>query len=461
MRSRMMRVVSIVVLLLTVVTAFSACATPAAPTAAPATKAPEVTKAPEMKVGELEVGVLWEEGTWFNMVKEIGDAMEKDYPGTKVIYTFNNTAASAATQARALAGDPLDVDLWFNNQDPSTRVWVDDGHVLDLTAAMNKKRADGTTWKDDFHPVFLTGALYKDKIWGAPEQVYIMLLHYNKKLFDKWGKKPPATWDELLELCEWIKQNGEGVAPIAQTGQVDYYVGLWWNYLTQRIVGGDKVMEYLYGDTNQLMVDDPGYLRAAQEMNKLVTNGYLMDGWAGTDFTTVQVYFFQERAAMILMGSWLMTEMKDSIPAGYELAVAPFPTVADGKGDQKALFGAAWPWSVAAKSNVPDLATEYLRRFTSNELSARRAKELGAVSPNANVPAPPGIGGLEAVLKDAATAEMIFYHYGVHAAAYGLPAAWFAPIMEMWMGKRTPEDAIKQIDTNILAVRAQRKAGAK
>jgi len=452
------KIVSIVVLLVLLTSVLAACQPAAEPT-----KAPEPTKAaepaePKIEPGELEVGVLWEEGTWYDIVQEIGNSMEKDFPGTKVIYTFNNTGARPAVDSRTLAGDPLGIDAVFDSQDPQSWDWVDNGHVLDITAAMNEKRADGTTWKDDFHPVFLTDSLYKDKIWGAPEQVYIMLLHYNAKMFEEWGKEPPATWDELLELSEWIKNNGDGVAPIAVTGQVDYYVGLWWNYLTQRFLGTEKVMEYLWEDTDMMAADDPGFLQAAQEMNKLVENGYLLDGWEGTDFTTTQVFFFQDRAAMILMGSWLMTEMKESIPEGYKMGVSAFPSVAGGKGDQMALFGAARPWSVMAKADTPELATEYLRRFTSDEISARRAEALGAVSPNANVAAPPGINGLEDVLKDAATAEMIYYHYGTVGGPYGIQAAWFTPIVEMWLGQITPEEAVAKIDANMTQVREQRKS---
>lgn len=415
---------------------------------------------PMIEPGELEVGVLWEEGTWFDIVKEIGDSMIKDFPGTEIIYTFNNTAALPAIEARTLAGDPLDVHILFDSMDPRLHQWVDDGHVLDITDAMNEVRDDGTMWKDDFLPIFLTPSTYKSSIWGAPEQVYIWLVHYNKKMFDDWGKTPPTTWAEMLDLCEWIKTNGNGVAPIALTGQVDFYVGMWWDYLTQRYVGTDKVREYLYGDTDAKLVDDPGYLKAAQEMNKLFENEYLVEGWEATDFTTVQIYFFQEKAAMILMGSWLMTEMKDSIPEGFELAVAPFPQVDGGKGSQDALFGAARPWNVMAKSDVPELATEYLRRFTSKEISTKRSELLGAVSPCQGVPAPQGIGGISEVMENASNAEFIYYNYGVVGGEFGIQAAWYTPIVEMCMGKLTPEEALSKIDKNFEAIRSQRKEAA-
>jgi raffinose/stachyose/melibiose transport system substrate-binding protein len=193
-------------------------------------------------------------------------------------------------------------------------------------------------------------------------------------------------------------------------------------------------------------------------MTKPKDNGYLIDGWEGTDFTTNQVYFFQGKAAMILMGSWLATEMKDSIPEGFQLAVAPFPTVADGKGKQDAIFGRALSWNVPAKTDVPDLAVEFLRRFTSNETAQKRVNELDAVSPNLGVTPPPGIIGIDQVLQNAKTAEFILYNYGVNTAKYGLAAAWYDPIVEMWKGNLTPEQALAKIDENMASVRAQRAA---
>lgn len=442
-----------VTLLLTLLVALLPACQPAAPTEEPAK--PNTS---QIKPGPLEVGVLWEEGSpSFSFVKAIGDSLEKDYPGTKITYTFNNTAARPAIEARMLAGNPLDIDFIYEGMDPNSYEWVEKGNLLDLTNAMTTPRADGTAWKDDFNPLFLPSMKYKDKFYGASEQVFIWLLHYNKQMFDKWGLQPPKTWDELLQVSDKIKKNGEGIAPIAVTGQYNGYVGMWFDSLAQRYVGSEKVMEYLYGDTNMKLTDDPGFLKAAQEMKKLKDNGYLIDGWEATDFTTTQVYFFQGKAAMILMGSWLMTEMKDSIPEGFQLAVAPFPTVADGKGRQDALFGRALSWSVPAKSKNPELAIEFLRRFTSKETSTKRAAELGAVSPLLGVPAPTGINGIDKVLDNAKTAEFILYGYGVESAKFGLQAAWYDPMVEMWLGKLTPDEMLAKIDANLASIRQQRK----
>jgi raffinose/stachyose/melibiose transport system substrate-binding protein len=462
MQPKFTKIVTLLLLVTLLLSALAACAPATAEVTEEATEPPaaEPTQPPAepaIKPGKLEVGVLWEEGSpSYDFVKAIGDSLIADYPGTEVIYTFNNTAARPAIEARMLAGDPLDIDFIFEGMDPNTYDWVTGGNILDISAAMNEPRADGTAWKDDFNPLFYPSMQYEDKFYGAPEQVFIWLLHYNKKMFDEWGVQPPASWDDLLALCETIKT--KGVAPIAVTGQVNFYVGMWTDSLFQRIAGTDKVMEYLYGDTDMKIADDPDFLKALQEMMKLKDNGCLIEGWEGTDFTTNQVYFFQDKAAMILMGSWLVTEMKDSIPEGFQLAVAPFPTVADGKGNQDAIFGRALSWNVPAKTDVPDLAIEFLRRFTSNETAQKRADELGAVSPNVGVTPPPGIIGIDQVLEDAQTAEFILYNYGSVGAKFGLMDAWYNPVVDMWKGTLTPEEALAKIDENMTSVRAQRAA---
>ncbi len=475
MRTKAMKLFTLFILMLLIISVLSACGSSEEPVAEePAAEEPVAEEpvaeepvaeepapeeaAPAIEPGELEVGVLWEEGSpSFDLVKSIGDSLEADFPGTKVIYTFNNTAARPQIETRMMAGDPLDIDFIFEGMDPNSFSWVEDGHIMDITAALEADRGDGTAWKDDFNPLFYPSMMYNDKFYGVPEQVFIWALHYNKGMFDEWGLEPPTTWDELIAVSDQIvEKSGGEVAPIAISGQVNFYVGMWFDSLAQRYCGSEKVMEYLYGDSGTMLADDPCFLQAAEETNRLMENGYLIDGWEGTDFTTTQVFFFQDRAAMILMGSWLMTEMKDSIPEGFELGVVPFVTTEGGEGDQTAVFGRALSWNIPEKSDVPELAIEFMRRFTSDEVANQRVSELGAISPNVNVPPPSAISGADELLANAETAEFILYNYGVNSAKFGLASAWYDPMVEMWLGDLTPAEALAKIDANVAAVREQR-----
>jgi raffinose/stachyose/melibiose transport system substrate-binding protein len=459
MGARMRKAISVVMLVVLVVSSLVACGTPTAapePTKGPVVEPTSVPEPTEVTIqpGNLEVGVGWTEGTAFDLVKEIGDSMEADYPGTKVTYTFNNTEARPAIEMRMEAGDPLDVDWAFTALRESSHSLVDNGYIMDLTDIVNAPRADGSRWIDDFHPVFVPALTYKDKIWGVPDEVWIMTLHYNKGLFDEWGLKPATTWSEFLQLCETIK--GKGVAPIAVTGQVPDYVGIWSDLLFQRIAGADKTLEIMWTDTDKKMATDPDYLLAAEELNKLSANGYLIDGWQALDFTTSQLYFFQGKAAMILMGSWLMKEMKDSIPEGFQLGVAPFPAYEGGNGDQEAMFGNVTAWNVMADSDVPGLAVEFLRRYTSAEAATKRVEQLGSFVPNKGVAQPGGIYGAAETMAAASSSKFILYFFGVSSGQFGMPTAWYGPIVEMWAGQLTPEEALAKIDANLESIRAQR-----
>jgi raffinose/stachyose/melibiose transport system substrate-binding protein len=229
---------------------------------------------------------------------------------------------------------------------------------------------------------------------------------------------------------------------------------MWYDSLVQRIVGADKVMNVLYGDGK--MADDPGFLQAMQEFEKLFTNDYIIEGFEGVDFTAVQVEFFQGEAAMILMGSWLVTEMKDSIPPDFELGVSTFPAVEGGAGQQDAMFGRTLSWSVAAGSDNPDLAVEYLKRFTSDpQVVERRANELGQLVPLRGAPAPPGIPGADQILEEAANVRFILYNYGVGSDT-ALRDAWYNPMVQLAFGNLTPEETIETIDANLEEYRAMK-----
>ena len=420
---------------------------------------------------DIEVGVLYEEGTaWFAHAKSIGDSLEKDYPGTKVKYTFANTASDPARALRWQNGDPLDVDTGrWSNPAPPTYDWVDNGFVYNMTNDVGQPLADGTIWKDTFlksldsfivdsHPNTKTPGAY----WGVPYELVLMLMQYNMDHFDTAGVKPPTTWAEFLDVCTALK--AKGIQPICVSGPTAPYCAQWWDRLTQRIVGTDAVKAVAFGDAK--VADNPGFLTAAQELAKFKANDWFMEGYDGADFTTAQALFFQGKAAMIHMGTWLTTEMVDviaALPKPFRLGVFDFPKYDGGAGDQNAGFGTAQMWSIANpdkatshKVNVP-LAVEYLKRWTSKENAAKRADTLKMISPIVDVPTP-AIDGLDGVLATVSKTDLIIYYYAIHWDT-NLSTAWWNPIQALFLGQSSPEDTIKALDTGLDQYRSLKKAG--
>jgi ABC-type glycerol-3-phosphate transport system substrate-binding protein len=232
--------------------------------------------------------------------------------------------------------------------------------------------------------------------------------------------------------------------------------------MTQRVVGREAVEACVYGDAK--LADNPGFLTAAQEIAKLPQNGWFMEGFDGADFTTAQALFFQGKAAMIHMGSWLAAEMKDVIPEDYQLGVFDFPAYEGGAGDQTAMFGTAQMFSVASPEkstshdvNVP-LAVEYLRRWTSRENQAKQAETLAMIPAVKDVAPPASTTGMDAAVEKSATADTIIYYYGIHWDT-ALWAAWYQPVQALFLGRMTAEEMVAQIDANLEEYRSLKQSG--
>jgi|SRR5579859_290328 len=451
----------------------AATSTPAATSAPAATTAPGATTAPAATTGaqlsgSIEVGTFYESGPWFDLHKSVGDSIIKDYPGVTIKYTNANTSTDAARALRWQAGDPLDIDFGrFNSQAPPTYQWVDNKWLYDLTPHMSDVLPTGEKWGDTFLPLINSmdydnrdGSPTKGKRFGVPFELVLMLVQYNTALFDQAGVQPAATWPDFLKLCETLKT--KGIAPICVSGPTSFYTGHWWDRLIQRTVGTAGVRNVIYG--NGKLADDPGFLTAAQELQKLPDNKYFMDGFEAADFTAAQALFFQGKAAMIHMGSWLTSEMAASIPTGFKLAAVDFPTYPGGKGDQNAMFGTSQAMSIpnpdkstSHKVNV-DLAVEFLKRRTSKAVISTAASSLSIISPVKGVAAPPGLPGTDALLAKAATAEFVIYYYGIHWDA-ALTAAWYPFTQALFLGKIKADQMIEQMDAALVQYRTQKAAG--
>ena len=228
------------------------------------------------------------------------------------------------------------------------------------------------------------------------------MLFYNAKLFTDLGITPPKTWDDLLTAADKLKAGG--VDPIALTGLFEPYMGMWSDHLWLRTVGYDKARAVLTGGDGHI-TDDPGFLEGLEMLQGLRDKGAFLNGFQGTDFTAAQAQFFQGKAGMILMGTWLVSEMADVIPKDFQLGVVAFPTVSGGAGDQDAVMAALQQVSIAAESGNIPLALEWARRLTSPETQTKRANEIGEVSAVVGVPSPPGIPGIDEVLSNAESLE--------------------------------------------------------
>jgi raffinose/stachyose/melibiose transport system substrate-binding protein len=103
---------------------------------------------------------------------------------------------------------------------------------------------------------------------------------------------------------------------------------------------------------------------------ELSSRGPFSTGFNGIDYTRARGLFFQGRAAMILMGTYILGNVRDEAPADFagKLGCFAFPTVEGGKGDASLVLGGInAAYAVSAKCQFPQEAAELVLELTSVE----------------------------------------------------------------------------------------------
>jgi N-acetylglucosamine transport system substrate-binding protein len=142
---------------------------------------------------------------------------------------------------------------------------------------------------------------------------------YNAALFREHGWTPPTTWGEFLALAEEVQE--AGIAPFIHQGQHPWYMH-------------NVLMEWIYregGLPAVLAIDNlepdawhqPAVEAAAARVQELVDAGLVYPGAEGLDHIQSQQAWLDGEAAFIWCGSWLESEMAETIPDGFEMSLAP------------------------------------------------------------------------------------------------------------------------------------------
>lgn len=408
---------------------------------------------PANLTGEFEVVSFYPAGSPdYQRLEALAKEFEGRYEGAKVKLVFGGGQDIPQIQARWRAGNPPEVNFGFFGRlpgNPDGMTYVDAGQVQPLTDAVNKPLAGyDKPWKDAVVPAVRNQLTAPDGTYYAvPEAVTTIQFFYNKKIFSDLGIQPPGTLDELYAAADKVKASG--VAPFAVTGTFAPYLQLYLDYLLLRRAGGQNVLDAIDGKKDFASL--PGVREAAADLEKMVDSGYFMDNFKSTDFTAAQLAFFQGKSAMILMGSWLIGEMKQSIPPGFEVGTFPFPTIPGAAGDQKGVFGFVNLQTVAKQSKNPALGVAWLQFLAEKGNQQKFVEQTGNISAYAGVPAPAGFEAQAELLNQ----ENAFWPS--YFAALSQPAAvkdaYGVPITKVFFGELDAAGLVSGIDEGLKKAR--------
>lgn len=136
------------------------------------------------------------------------------------------------------------------------------------------------------------------KIYGVPFAIQTVQVLYNKAVFEKYGLKEPATWDEFVKLCETLK--GKGLIPLANGAKDGWTLETLFGGVAPNFYGDNKFFEEI--TAGKTTFNDPRFVGALRRMLEL--RPYMAPNFAGVSYTDMQALFSQEVAAMLVGGSY-------------------------------------------------------------------------------------------------------------------------------------------------------------
>ena len=198
---------------------------------------------------------------------------------------------------------------------------------------------------------------------------------YNKTLFTKAGiESVPTTWEELDAACAKLKE--AGITPITAD---DAYLTSFIGYHLARYIGQDGVKALVTGEEcngESVTWDDEKVKAAAESFADFAKKGYFSKNIATNKYPAGQNQEFAPGdAAIVICGSWLPNEAKDSVAEDLEWGYFNYPSVPDGKDDNTANNIANQVLAINKDSKMADEAFQLIEYITTGEYDKKMTED--------------------------------------------------------------------------------------
>ena len=194
-------------------------------------------------------------------------------------------------QARVAAGNPPAAMQMHGEQ---IRQYADAGLLLDLS---DVAAAEG--WDKVIDPDLLSYYRQDGKVVGIPFNMHRPnWVWVNKALLDKYGGKPPATWDEFFAMGD--KMKADGIIPLASGGQPWQDLLLW-----ELVLLGDEGKDFYTAallEQKPEAINSPQMVKAFETFRKVLS--YTDPNRANRDWNLATAMVIKGDAAMQIMGDW-------------------------------------------------------------------------------------------------------------------------------------------------------------
>jgi ABC-type glycerol-3-phosphate transport system substrate-binding protein len=186
-------------------------------------------------------------------------------------------------------------------------------------------------WYNSFQESAWEPAHYEDYgyegLYAIPFTNYQIVFFSNKEILDEYGLEVPTTWDELLEECAILKENG--VQPFVVGEKDDYRFGHLHTVLSLKTYGPEVGKQL---GSREMAYDGEEMETVYSMIQTLIDNGYLGDNLLSTDANQENSAFTNGECAFQFQGSWRASSLASSgsdLYTNQSIVVSRFPSVTE------------------------------------------------------------------------------------------------------------------------------------
>lgn len=265
--------------------------------------------------------------------------------------------------------DVLMVDAFWMSEYASKNVLVP---IEEYTKDASKTPA----WFDyqDIMPAYRNGIAGANGVnYGIPTAGETRFVAYRTDLFEKYGKQPPKTMDEFLELAKFFNGKEKDLYGVAMRAQRGIHFASGWMSLMYNFGGGFLDQSTIGKDKVVVTANSPKTVQSLQYFIDLLkcappdVGTYTHEEALGA--------FMAGKTAMWLDATALANKITDPSASKVADKVAFVPTPTGPEGDGAALAG--WNLGISQKSSKKDEAWDFITFMASKEKSVDYVKAGG------------------------------------------------------------------------------------
>ena len=366
--------------------------------------------------------------------KEVIDRFNADYEGVYHVTPITTQLEEYYTQLNALVDADQTPDVFIVSPGPNLTDYVAPGVAAPLDEYLE---ADG--WKDTFAgDAVFAQQTYDGKIYAVPLNTAAACVFYNKEIFEEAGVEVPKTYDELLDVCQKIKD--AGYTPITISAGTAWCLSMLAGYLCDR--EGVNLQAINAGEES--WVQDKT-IAAGEKLKEL--SQYFQETAAGdsNDDATAALYF--EEAAILIQGSWAIGQMNGANPDFEEkCGVFQFPAI-EGGNDPNRIIAKSDSLAMSSSTQYPEACVALMKYFT-DDTAQKYTAEVGGKIPVTNVEydasvAPAQLADVMEIFENA-TGTFGFYNESLVSSDAG--SYFDNQMVAIYPGEKTTEDAFQAVE---------------